>query len=124
MDLANGGAAAHDAVMRRRSFLALGLAVGLSIAGGRAVAQRTAAAAVVSGTIDQINTAQSSLVVRAAGGTRAGRLTPQTVISIDGMPGDVRDLRPGQSVSAHFAVTSAGAARADLVRVEVRTRAR
>ncbi len=115
---------AHHPALRRRSFLALGLAVGLSIASAPAGAQRASAPSVVSGTIEQINTAQSSLVVRSGGATRAGRITPQTVISIDGMPGDVRDLRPGQSVSAHFAVTSSGAARAELVRVEVSTRAR
>jgi hypothetical protein len=74
---------------------------------------------VVHGTLEQVNTADATLVIRTEGRPRPGRLTPLTVITIGGMPGDVRDLRPGQRVTAHFALTSRGSARAEIVRLEV-----
>lgn len=105
--------------MLRRSLLAA-IAVSALLSAISASAQEIAA-----GTVEQVDTAQSIVVVRtAAGATRAGRITPQTQVTVDGMPGDVRDLRPGQQVELRFAVTRGGAARPDLVRIDVRTRPR
>lgn len=109
------GDAVHAARMRRRSFLLapLLLAVLPAIAGAQSS---------VSGTIEQVNTADRTIVIRTANGTRSARVTGQTLITIGGMPGDLRDLRPGQPVSAQFAVTQSGAARSELVRLDVRAR--
>ncbi|AKF06790.1 hypothetical protein [Sandaracinus amylolyticus] len=101
--------------MLRRSFVAL---LALPVFASSARAQD----ATVTGTIERIDTAQNAIVIRAASGERTGRLSPQTLITIDGFPGDVRDLRPGQQVSAQFALTRGGATRSDVVRIDVRTR--
>ena len=71
---------------------------------------------------EQIDTARHTIVIRTGERTRTARLAPQTVITIDGFPGDVRDLRPGQRATVQLAVTQGGAAREDAVRVDVRTR--
>jgi hypothetical protein len=105
--------------MRRRPFLAA-IALPVLFAVAPASAQELAA-----GTLEQVNVAESTVVVRTdASATRSGRITPQTQVSIDGIPGDVRDLRPGQRVELRFAVTRAGAARPELVRIDVLTRPR
>lgn len=110
--------------MNRRSVLGAAL-VAISIVAGSRALPGAAAQDVTWGTIDQVDTARSSLVLRTdAGDARAARLTPLTRVTIDGMPGDVRDLRPGQRVDVHFAMTRGGAARLDVVRIDVHTRPR
>ncbi len=87
--------------------------------GSLALAQSSPA--VVPGTIESVSTADSNIVVRTVAGPRTGRFTPRTLISIGGMPGEVRDLRPGQSVTLHFALSRAGNVSTELVRIEVRS---
>lgn len=99
--------------MRRRAFVIL---AGLLAITSRADAQSTA---VATGTIESVSMADSSLVVRTSSGTRTGRFTPRTLITIGGMPGELRDLRPGQSVTIQFAVTGRGQPSLELVRIDV-----
>jgi hypothetical protein len=101
--------------MRRRLFL---LVVGFSAIVLPAFADASPAIAI--GTIESVSTADSSIAIRTSSGTRTGRFTPRTLISIGGMPGEIRDLRPGQSVTVHFALTRGGNASSELVRIEVR----
>lgn len=105
--------------MRRRVFLAALAGLASALPALRASAQGS-----LEGTIEQVDTARSTLVIRAGETTRTARLSPQTLITIDGFPGDVRDLRPGQRATVQLAVTRGGATREDAVRVDVRTRAR
>ncbi|MDQ3031799.1 MAG: hypothetical protein M3Y87_05230 [Myxococcota bacterium] len=116
--------------MKRRSFLvAVTLIASSTVAQGGAAqdgsAQDRPPQDVAAGTIEQVDTARSSLVVRtSAGDTRTAQITPLTRVTIDGMPGEVSDLRPGQRVEVRFAVTRSGAARPELVRIDVHTRPR
>ena len=99
--------------MLRRTFL-LG-SISVACLPGAAHAQ----GASVRGTLEQVNTAQGSIVIQTGEGPRSGRLTAQTMVVAGGMPGDVRDLRPGQRVVVQFAISQRGAARADVVRIEI-----
>jgi hypothetical protein len=85
-----------------------------------AIAAPASAQDAVEGVIESVDTAQMVLVLRTASGTRSGRFTAQTMVVSGGMPGEVRDLRPGQSVRVTFATSSGGAARAEIVRIVLR----
>jgi hypothetical protein len=103
--------------VRRRDAL-VGLLVAL--ASPRAVAAQSSGSVV--GTIETIDAGRSTIAIRTDTGVRTGTISAHTVITLGGMPGSLRDLRPGQRVDAQFAVDQRGAARRDLVRLAVRLR--
>lgn len=103
----------------RRAFLAA-----LALASSVALPIRAGAQATLEGTLEQVDTARRTIVLRTGDATRTVQLGAQTIIAIDGFPGDVRDLRPGQRVRVQLAVTRGGATRDEAVRIDVRARAR
>lgn len=100
---------------RRRFLLTAALALGLAPTVARAQDA-------IEGTLESVDTARGTLTVRHGDRSRTGRFSAETRITIDGMPGEIRDLRPGQRVTVRFAVTRGGSARDVIVAVEARTR--
>lgn len=90
------------------------------VAGAWAPSIARAQGASVSGTLEQVNTADGTIVIRTGEGPRSGRITPQTLVVAGGMPGDLRDLRPGQRIVVQFALSQRGSTRTDVVRIEIR----
>ncbi len=86
----------------------------------RAQAQRPG----VDGTVHAIDTAAHTISLRLGDAIRVGQYDAQTRITVDGMPADVRDLRPGQRCVVTFALSERGATRSLLVALDVRLRRR
>jgi uncharacterized protein (DUF2141 family) len=101
--------------MRRRSLL-------LALAALPVVSLGTSAAEAqdpVRGTLEQVDTGRGAVVIRTEAGPRTGRISAETRVTVHGMPGDARDLRPGQTVVARFAMTRGGQARDQIVQLDV-----
>lgn len=70
------------------------------------------------GVVRLIDTGRSELELETGGRVRRARYAPLTLVTIDGMPGAVTDLRPGMQVTVRYRMSESGRESTDLVAIE------